>query len=86
MTAPSKTNVTGDNAMPNQPDTTVDVREVFGIDVDWQVPPFTTRDEHVPELPGAESEVAITVNRMNNFFFLPLPSLALLCGVCLNQQ
>jgi cobaltochelatase CobS len=32
------------------PDTTVNAREVFGIDSDLQVPAFTTRTEHVPEL------------------------------------
>ena len=34
----------------DMPDTTVNAREVFGIDSDLQVPAFTTRTEHVPEL------------------------------------
>ena len=32
------------------PDTTVNAREVFGIDSDLQVPAFTLRTEHVPEV------------------------------------
>src|SRR5215204_256611 len=35
------------------PDTTVDAREAFGLDVDMQVPAFSTRTEHVPELDTA---------------------------------
>jgi cobaltochelatase CobS len=34
----------------DMPDTTVNAREVFGIDSDLQVPAFSTRTEHVPEL------------------------------------
>ncbi|WP_419956962.1 AAA family ATPase [Qipengyuania oceanensis] len=33
-----------------EPDTTVDVRETFGIDVDWKVPAFSQRDDRVPEV------------------------------------
>ncbi|MXO89707.1 cobaltochelatase subunit CobS [Pontixanthobacter aquaemixtae] len=32
------------------PDTTVDVRETFGVDIDWQVPAFSEADERVPDL------------------------------------
>ena len=32
------------------PDTTVSAREAFGIDLDMQVPAFSTRTEHVPEI------------------------------------
>lgn len=32
------------------PDTTVDVRDTFGIDIDWQVPAFSEADERVPDL------------------------------------
>ena len=32
------------------PDTHVDVRETFGIDIDWQVPAFSKADERVPDL------------------------------------
>ncbi|MCX7373594.1 MAG: cobaltochelatase subunit CobS [Alphaproteobacteria bacterium] len=34
----------------NLPDTTVNAREVFGVDVDMQVPAYSVRTEHVPEL------------------------------------
>jgi cobaltochelatase CobS len=34
----------------NLPDTTVSAREAFGVDIDMQVPAFTVRTEHVPEL------------------------------------
>ncbi|RYY05129.1 MAG: cobaltochelatase subunit CobS, partial [Alphaproteobacteria bacterium] len=33
----------------NLPDTTVNAREVFGIDIDMQVPAFSVASEHVPE-------------------------------------
>ena len=32
------------------PDTTVSVREVFGIDSDMEVPAFSESEEHVPEV------------------------------------
>jgi len=34
----------------NLPETTVSVRDVFGIDVDMQVPAFSERTEHVPDI------------------------------------
>jgi cobaltochelatase CobS len=34
----------------DMPDTTVSAREVFGIDSDMQVPAFTVRTEHVPDV------------------------------------
>ncbi|WP_421991092.1 cobaltochelatase subunit CobS [Roseococcus sp.] len=34
----------------NMPDITVNAREVFGVDIDMQVPAFSVRTEHVPEL------------------------------------
>jgi len=34
----------------NLPDTSVDAREVFGIDIDMKVPAFSVRTEHVPDL------------------------------------
>ncbi|MCP5312941.1 MAG: AAA family ATPase [Chromatiaceae bacterium] len=36
-----------------RPDVRVPVREVFGIDTDLQVPAFSERDEHVPEVDPA---------------------------------
>jgi len=59
--------------MPTQPDTTVDVREMFGIDVDWQVPAFSQRDEHVPETDGA-------------YVFDPDTTLAILAGFAHNRR
>ena len=32
------------------PDTTVKVREVFGVDVDWEVPAFSKPDARTPDL------------------------------------
>ena len=63
----------GASAMPTQPDTTVDVREMFGIDVDWQVPAFSNRDEHVPETDGA-------------YVFDPDTTLAILAGFAHNRR
>ena len=63
----------GASAMPTQPDTTVDVREMFGIDVDWQVPAFSNRDEHVPETDGA-------------YVFDPDTTLAVLAGFAHNRR
>jgi cobaltochelatase CobS len=73
MTSSSRTNVAGENAMPNQPDTTVDVREVFGIDVDWQVPAFSVKDEHVPETDDA-------------YVFDPDTTLTILAGFAHNRR
>jgi cobaltochelatase CobS len=64
---------TGASAMPTQPDTTIDVRETFGIDVDWQVPAFSQRDEHVPETDGA-------------YVFDPDTTLAILAGFAHNRR
>jgi cobaltochelatase CobS len=73
MTAPSKTTVAGDHAMPGQPDTTVNVRETFGIDVDWQVPAFSQAGEHVPEVDSA-------------YVFDPDTTLAILAGFAHNRR
>ena len=35
------------------PDTEVDVRETFGIDIDWKVPAFSKPDERTPDLDEA---------------------------------
>ena len=37
----------------NLPDTTVDAREAFGVDIDMKVPAFSVRTEHVPDLDHA---------------------------------
>ncbi|NVK41731.1 MAG: AAA family ATPase [Oceanospirillaceae bacterium] len=39
--------------LPLQPDTTVSVRDCFGIDADLRVPAFSQRDDHVPEIDPA---------------------------------
>ena len=49
------------------PDTTVDVRETFGIDIDWQVPAFSKPDERTPDLDEA-------------YVFDPDTTLAILAG------
>ncbi len=39
--------------MPTAPDATISVREVFGLDVDMEVPAFSVPGEHVPDIdPG----------------------------------
>jgi len=37
----------------NLPDTTVDAREAFGVDIDMKVPAFSVRTEHVPDIDNA---------------------------------
>ncbi len=39
-----------DETIMDAPDITVDAREVFGVDVDMQVPAFSIKDERVPDL------------------------------------
>ncbi len=39
--------------LPQEPDSTVDVRKAFGIDVDMQVPAFSMTSEHVPDIDEA---------------------------------
>jgi len=73
MTSSTRSTVAGASAMPSQPDTTVDVREVFGIDVDWQVPAFSQADEHVPETDDA-------------YVFDPDTTLAILAGFAHNRR
>ena len=45
-----KTFEAADKTILAAPDITVDVRETFGIDIDWQVPAFSKADERVPDL------------------------------------
>ena len=35
------------------PDTTVSARETFGVDFDMEIPAFSKRSEHVPEIDEA---------------------------------
>lgn len=55
------------------PDTTIDVRETFGIDIDWQVPAFSKADERVPDLDA-------------NYVFDPDTTLAILAGFAHNRR
>ena len=36
-------------AMPEAPDTQINAREVFGVDIDMTVPAFSERSEYVPD-------------------------------------
>ena len=55
------------------PDTTVDVRDTFGIDIDWQVPAFSEADERVPDLDAS-------------YVFDPDTTLAILAGFAHNRR
>ena len=55
------------------PDTTVDAREVFGIDVDLQVPAFSTGNDYVPDLD-------------EDYIFDHDTTLALLAGFAFNRR
>lgn len=55
------------------PDTTVNAREVFGIDLDMQVPAFSVADEHVPDLDAA-------------YVFDPETTIAILSGFAFNRR
>lgn len=55
------------------PDTTVDVRDTFGIDIDWQVPAFSEADERVPDFDAS-------------YVFDPDTTLAILAGFAHNRR
>ncbi|NTZ42519.1 cobaltochelatase subunit CobS [Altererythrobacter sp. SALINAS58] len=55
------------------PDTSVDVRETFGIDMDWQIPAFSRADDRVPDLD-------------ENYVFDPDTTLAILAGFAFNRR
>ena len=55
------------------PDTEVDVRETFGIDIDWNVPAFSKADERVPDLD-------------ESYVFDPDTTLAILAGFAHNRR
>lgn len=73
MNTHSSESFAGASAIPDQPDTTVDVKDTFGIDVDWQVPAFSANDEHVPELD-------------DSYVFDPDTTLAILAGFAHNRR
>ncbi|PID63020.1 MAG: cobaltochelatase subunit CobS [Gammaproteobacteria bacterium] len=58
---------------PQQPDITLSVRDVFGIDSDMRVPAFSEPDEHVPNLDSA-------------YHFDPDVTLSLLAGFAHNRR
>ncbi len=55
------------------PDIEVDVRETFGIDIDWKVPAFSKPDERTPDLDEA-------------YVFEPDTTLAILAGFAHNRR
>jgi len=55
------------------PDTTVNVREVFGIDVDMEVPAFSKRNEYVPDFDA-------------DYLFDRETTLAILAGFAFNRR
>ena len=55
------------------PDTSVDAREVFGVDIDMQVPAFSMKDERVPDLDPS-------------YVFDPETTLAILAGFAFNRR
>ena len=55
------------------PDITVNVRETFGIDIDWDVPAFSEGDERVPDFD-------------ENYVFDPDTTLAILAGFAHNRR
>ncbi len=55
------------------PDTTVDVRSTFGVDVDWQVPAFSKADSRVPDLD-------------EGYVFDPETTLAILAGFAFDRR
>jgi cobaltochelatase CobS len=57
----------------DKPDLMVDVREVFGIDIDMQVPAFSVADERVPDLD-------------DSYVFDPDTTLAILAGFAFNRR
>ncbi len=65
--APLKTPVSG------LPDTKLSVRDVFGIDLDMQVPAFSETDEHVPDLDA-------------DYLFDRTTTLAILAGFAFNRR
>ena len=69
----SLSDTTKDTTHLSAPDTTADVREVFGVDVDMQVPAFSERDERVPEIDP-------------DYEFDPDTTLAILAGFAHNRR
>ena len=62
-----------ETTLMSAPDTSVSVRDTFGIDVDWDVPAFTKADERVPEVDPS-------------YVFDPDTTLAILAGFAHNRR
>jgi len=62
-----------DKTVLDSPDREIDVREVFGIDIDMKVPAFSEADERVPDLDTA-------------YVFDPDTTLAILAGFAFNRR
>jgi cobaltochelatase CobS len=64
---------TSNNTVLPGPDTELDVRETFGIDIDMKVPAFTEADERVPDFD-------------DGYVFDPDTTLAILAGFAFNRR
>ena len=53
MSAPSNAESEVNGFPSNTPDITIDPRQTFGIDIDMEVPAFSERNDHVPDLDEA---------------------------------
>jgi cobaltochelatase CobS len=60
-------------AMPEAPDTQINAREVFGVDIDMTVPAFSERSEYVPDFDG-------------DYLFDKQTTMALLAGFAHNRR
>jgi cobaltochelatase CobS len=68
-----KTAESGHTTVLAAPDSSVDVREVFGIDLDWQVPAFSKADPRVPDVD-------------ESYVFDPETTMAILAGFAFNRR
>ncbi|MXP42694.1 cobaltochelatase subunit CobS [Altererythrobacter soli] len=68
------TNTHGDSGTAmSAPDKEIDVRETFGVDIDWKVPAFSKADDRVPDLD-------------EGYVFDPDTTLAILAGFAHNRR
>ena len=73
MSEAAQNTATSKGPMPDAPDTTVNAREVFGIDLDIEVPAFSERSEYVPDFDA-------------DYLFDKQTTLALLAGFAYNRR
>ena len=62
-----------DSTILGAPDTKVNVRETFGVDIDWDVPAFSKADDRVPDSD-------------DSYVFDPDTTLAILAGFAFNRR